>query len=702
MKILRWSGLSLTLLLAACGAPESGVTPPSASKIKSLNANTPVLIDVEASLTGPSQTYTTYRNNAMETTTLSATIKPAVAQTMKDADYVTLTFANKERISYSNVNGYALIDDDLPLTSTQDMPGLVARYSQYLRDNQTTSGITAQANVAKDGFSCGIFCFFHGYQEAAWPGARIYFDYDSTVTTSQKSYFEEAVRQFNIATGYMPVLINGTNPSGTTMRIATGFIPNYRGGVTAPGYVDQSRVRALGLPSMSIASGVYQQTNVVLHELGHAAGLMHEHQRCDRDNFVTSSYDYYSSASSLVTGVFNYNKLCNMSRSFGPFDYNSLMNYSKYAQVNIKHPSSSFVAGRDYIGTISDDFLGLYTTFSPNDISDGMHTLYPVSVPNASSPIFSAPFFDPSYYKSHYSDVSSYSNQALLTHFHDTGVNVGRNASIFFNPDIYRNQNNLSGSDSELFVSYATNGLFSGLMASLMFDPKTYKAMNSDLANMSYINMANHYRDSGINEGRVASLIFDPRIYRGSQREIDLASLTVNQQFNHYFDSGINESRRGSIAYDQAIYSETSPDLLGISLSQRARHYALYGVNEGRVASFIYNDSIYSANSPDLINMSKKDRLLHYLSTGINEGRSANNFFDVNYYRSHNSDLASFSNKDLVYHYLTNGIYEGRSPSAAFNPNSYRNRYNDLRNFSNFDIAVHFLTHGVSEGRIGN
>jgi hypothetical protein len=62
-------------------------------------------------------------------------------------------------------------------------------------------------------------------------------------------------------------------------------------------------------------------TNILLHEVGHAVGLIHEHQRPDRDEFVTSNrvpaWDLGKQGDIAITD----------GHAIGPFDCHSLMHY---------------------------------------------------------------------------------------------------------------------------------------------------------------------------------------------------------------------------------------------------------------------------------------------------------------------------------------------------------------------------------------
>ena len=74
------------------------------------------------------------------------------------------------------------------------------------------------------------------------------------------------------------------------------------------------------------------RNHVILHELGHVLGMHHEHQRSDRDNFVTLRPENdIMRELGFSKGQYRTNfGILDRSKNYGPYDYDSVMHYSSY------------------------------------------------------------------------------------------------------------------------------------------------------------------------------------------------------------------------------------------------------------------------------------------------------------------------------------------------------------------------------------
>ncbi len=66
-------------------------------------------------------------------------------------------------------------------------------------------------------------------------------------------------------------------------------------------------------------------TGSVVHEIGHAIGLFHEHTRTDRDSFITVDFNEISDGAEN-----NFNRIDRGADTYGDYDYGSIMHYGTH------------------------------------------------------------------------------------------------------------------------------------------------------------------------------------------------------------------------------------------------------------------------------------------------------------------------------------------------------------------------------------
>jgi hypothetical protein len=136
---------------------------------------------------------------------------------------------------------------------------------------------------------------------------------------------------------------------------------------TCSSYVGNNHVAGQALNLGSSCS-----TGNVIHELGHAIGLFHEHTRENRNSFVKINFANISSGA-----LNNFEQQISLSSDLGAYDYGSIMHY----------PSTAFSSnGLPTIETIPAGIaIGQRTALSPGDIG-GVRSMY-TTVPQTSVPV---------------------------------------------------------------------------------------------------------------------------------------------------------------------------------------------------------------------------------------------------------------------------------------------------------------------------
>lgn len=192
-----------------------------------------------------------------------------------------------------------------------------------------------------------------------WPNNTIYYSFHSNLTSSERNVINQALNHWRSNT-------NLTFTERTNQSKYIQFVPRSPGsGCSAPLGMPNSKGE-INLARIDSEGRTCFTQGVISHEIGHAVGLFHEHQRSDRNNYVTIHTQNINLSSSGRTVNFGIYGGRSLSEGFEirPLDFNSIMIYPSCA-FSINQPCNSSNA------TITRKDGSIYAIFSNTSLSFG-------------------------------------------------------------------------------------------------------------------------------------------------------------------------------------------------------------------------------------------------------------------------------------------------------------------------------------------
>lgn len=168
-----------------------------------------------------------------------------------------------------------------------------------------------------------------------WPGGIVPFEFARDLTDEDRAAIREVMRAWS---ELAPVRFVARDGESRFVRIRErGFAEEYKAGRSVIG-------RRRCSHSVRVASAGL--SHVVFHELGHAIGLLHEHQRPDRDDFVVVRPEREPAARS--------NLRVRSGRTVGPYDPGSVMHYDMFGRRELRLPRRvrSVTSTPDVVGSV--------------------------------------------------------------------------------------------------------------------------------------------------------------------------------------------------------------------------------------------------------------------------------------------------------------------------------------------------------------
>jgi len=148
--------------------------------------------------------------------------------------------------------------------------------------------------------------------------AMVRYTLDANLSSSQLTAIRNAMT--NIETNTNVRFYNATGEPTIVGGVPCDWVHFYNHGSVNNSYVG----RIGGKQILNLSSGAV--TSTVIHEICHALGLQHEHQRFDRDTYVNVNLSNVA-----TSDQHNFTKITSNYYAVGSFDWNSIMLYNSFA-----------------------------------------------------------------------------------------------------------------------------------------------------------------------------------------------------------------------------------------------------------------------------------------------------------------------------------------------------------------------------------
>ena len=228
-------------------------------------------------------------------------------------DERTRTFSNGEALTYWVADNMVVEGDMILHDDAKAFEAMLDEYEKFLNTGKSSTLESQSVFANPHCVTRVIACLYYTQEGRKWPNGIVYYDdgaLNATFSSSQRSTILRAMSDIQRDTDGAVRFVKRNSGD----RIVFANNPN-SGCYSKLGYVG-------GAQGVQLSNGCANNLGSVIHELGHAVGLLHEHQRCDRISYITVNTSNLKSK-----GRSNFERRCSDYTNYGSFDYLSIMMY---------------------------------------------------------------------------------------------------------------------------------------------------------------------------------------------------------------------------------------------------------------------------------------------------------------------------------------------------------------------------------------
>ncbi len=160
------------------------------------------------------------------------------------------------------------------------------------------------------------------YRPRKWAGGIMPVKFASNISTKKKKFFMKQCKKWGELAKFKCVYRKNQEQYV--------FVTNKEG---LGCYSDLGRVHKAIIPynRMNLTNNCFKRSGVVAHEIGHALGLIHEHQRPDRNKYVEVRKENMKESDKGAYTKYKYSELPTDETKQTSYDFESIMHYEAYA-----------------------------------------------------------------------------------------------------------------------------------------------------------------------------------------------------------------------------------------------------------------------------------------------------------------------------------------------------------------------------------